>query len=222
MPFQATPAPTTSGPLPLQTGVERSTTAPPAPVVGSPREIYLGLREKREVLWNQKERLEDERQEIVQQIRQGPVSDADRAGLDQRLAAVDQAIAKVSIDIAEADAQVAAGAALPGASTREPRPDPWINGPPVELVGVGMGLSAVLLFPVAIAYARRLWRKANVISAVPQELTDRVGNMERNLETIALEIERIGEGQRFVTQLMAQRAEPVRDALADPRKSPTA
>lgn len=222
MPSQAAPAPTTSGPLPPQTGAGKSTTALPAPVVGSPREIYLGLRETREVLWNQKERLEDERQEIVQQIRQGPVSDADKAGLDQRLAGVDQAIAKVSIDIAEADAQVAAGAALPGARTEEPRPDPWINGPPVELVGVGMGLSAVLLFPVAIAYARRLWRRANVISVVPQELTDRVGNMERNLETIALEIERIGEGQRFVTQLMAQRAEPVRQVLADPRKSPTA
>ena len=76
---------------------------------------------------------------------------------------------------------------------------------PPELVALGMGLTAALLFPVALAWARRLWRKASVISAVPAELTDRVGGIERNLETVALEIERIGEGQRFVTQLLASR-----------------
>jgi hypothetical protein len=222
MPFQTTPAPRPADQLPAQTGAGTPTATPAQPSVATPRDIYLGLREKREVLWNQKSRLENEREEIVQQIRRGSVSDADKAGLDQRLAAVDQQIAKVSIDIAEADAQVAAGAAVPGALDEGPRADPWATGPPVELVGVGMALTAVLMFPLVIAWARRLWRKANVVSAVPEELIDRMGNIERNLETVALEVERIGEGQRFVTQLMAQRGEPVREALADPRKAPPA
>lgn len=212
------PLPPPTPPTPPGTPVGTQQT----PLFGSPRDIYLGLREKREVLWNVKGRLEEEREEIVRQLRAGPASDADKAGLEQRLAAVDQQIAKVSIDIAEADAEVAAGAAVPGALREDRSRDDWVNGPPPELVGVGMALTAVLLFPVAIAWARRLWRKASVISVVPQELTDRVGNIERNIETVALEIERIGEGQRFVTQLMAQRAEPVREALADPRKSPPA
>lgn len=199
------PAP--AAPPPGQTTVGTPTAAP-SPVIVSPRELYLGLREKREVLQNVKGRLEDERQEIVNQLRQGAVSDADKAGLDQRLAAVDQQIAKTSIDIAEADAAVAAGAAVPGAIQEEPRSNPWEYGPPVELVAMGIGITGALLLPVALAWARRLWRKANVISAVPPELSDRVGNIERNLETVALEIERIGEGQRFVTQLMARRETP--------------
>lgn len=218
MPQQNTPAPNTAPTTPAP-GTPAPVVAPQEPIVTSPRAVYLGLREKREVLWNVKSRLENEREELVEQMRQGPTSDADRAGLEQRLTTVDQQIVKVSIDIAEADAAVAAGAAVPGALREEPRADPWASGPPVELVVTGMVLSAILLLPIAIAWARRFWRRASVISAVPQELTDRVGNIERNLETVALEIERIGEGQRFVTQLMAERAQPQREALAAPRNA---
>ena len=222
MPQQNTPAPSPAPTVPTPPDVPSPVLAPGVPEVASPRTIYLGLREKREVLWNVKSRLENEREEIVEQIRQGPASDADRAGLEQRLAAIDQQIAKVSIDIAEADAAVAAGAAIPGALQEETPRDRWANGPPPELVALGMGLTAALLFPVALAWARRLWRKANVISAVPAELTDRVGSIERNLETVALEIERIGEGQRFVTQLLASRvaAAAARAPAALPGRAP--
>ncbi len=204
--FPTTPAPGTAAPGQTAVGTPSATPAPAD--VASAREVYLGLREKREVLRNVKSRLEDEREEIVNQLRQGTVSDADKAGLDQRLAGVDQQIAKTSIDIAEADAQVAAGAAVPGAIQEEPRSNPWEYGPPVEIVAMGLAITGALLLPVSLAWARRLWRKANVVSAVPPELNDRVASIERNLETVALEIERIGEGQRFVTQLLAQREMP--------------
>lgn len=222
MPPQSTPAqPSAAPPPPTQTTtgpvVADGTPAPQA-VVGSPKEIYQGLREKREVLMNQKDRLQNERQELQQQLRQGPASDADRAGLEQQLAQVDQRIAQVSLAIEEANVEVAAAAAVPGALARDPRPDPWVNGPPEELVAIGMSLMAVLLFPICLAWARRLWKKAAVVSAVPPELTDRIGQMERNLDAVAVEIERIGEGQRFVTQLLAQRSEPKREALPEPRR----
>lgn len=152
---------------------------------------------------NQKDRLQQERQELQQQLRQGPASAGDKTGLEQQLAHVDQRIAQISIDIEEANREVARLAAVPGAERQEPRPDPWANGPPEELVAFGMGLTAVLLFPVALAWARRLWRKANVVSAVPPELTERITQMERNLDAVAVEIERIGEGQRFVNELLA-------------------
>lgn len=214
MPPQSTPAPTAAPQPPAtQTTVVSGTPAPSAPVTGSPDQIYQGLREKREVLWNQKSRLENEREEIAQQIRQGPVGDIDKTGLEQRLAQIDQAIAKVSIDIAEADGQVAQAAAVPGAIVEPPQRNAWEFGPPVELVAMGIGITGLLLFPVCLAWARRLWRKANVVSAVPPELIEKMANMERGIDAVAIEVERIGEGTRFVTQLLAERADGARVAL---------
>lgn len=212
MPPQNTPAP--AAPPPAQ-GPAATSTAAPAPTA-SPDLIYKGLREKREVLGDQKNQLEHERNELVERLQQPNVNDVSRQGLEQRLAAVDQRIAQVSINIAEADAEVALAAAVPGAIVEAPPRDRWAGGPPPELVATGLFLTTVLIFPIVLAHARRIWRRANVVSAVPQELTDRVAGIERNLDAVALEIERIGEGQRFVTQLMAQRAERAPQALPEP------
>jgi hypothetical protein len=218
MPYQSTPAPAgQTVTLPTQTSAGTATQAPVAATTANPALIYRGLREKREVLFNQKSRLEEERREIVQKLREGPVSDADRLGLEQRLAGVDQRIAQVSINIAEADAEVAASAAVPGALVREVDP----NGDDAEMFAMGLVFTGLMLFPIMIAWARRLWKKAATLPVVSQELSDRVGAIERNLDSVAFEIERIGEGQRFVTQLMAERVQP-REALPEPRKSPPA
>ena len=79
---------------------------------------------------------------------------------------------------------------------------------------------AVLLFivaiPMTIAYARRIWRRQTVIQAIPPELGDRLVSIERAVDTVALEVERIGEGQRFVTQLMSQRRDAEGRLLAGP------
>jgi hypothetical protein len=45
-----------------------------------------------------------------------------------------------------------------------------------------------------------------------------MATMERGIDAIAVEVERIGEGQRFVTQLLAERAEAPPVAL--PRDEP--
>lgn len=214
MPSQSNPA-QASAPTPpaAQSAVLSGSAGQPALIAGSPEQVYRGLREKRSVLGEQKMRLEHERGEIARQLRSGPVGDADRTGLEQRLAQVDQAIAKVSIDIAETDAQVAQASSVPGAIVEEPPRNEWQYGPPSELIAIGMGLLAVLLFPIMIARARRLWRSANVVSAVPPELVDKMATMERGIDAIAVEVERIGEGQRFVTQLLAERADAAQIAL---------
>lgn len=225
MPTQSNPAqasapqsPTAQSPASQSPAVAQSpaiagSAGQPAPIAGSPEQVYRGLREKRSVLGEQKNDLEDERGDLTRQLRSGPVGDADRSGLEQRLAQVDQAIAKVSIDIAETDAQVAQASSVPGAIVEEPPRDEWANGAPPELVAIGMGLLAVLLFPIMIARARRLWRSANVVSAVPPELVAKMATMERGIDAIAVEVERIGEGQRFVTQLLAERADAAQIAL---------
>lgn len=180
--------------------------AAPTALAPTSAEIYQALRAQRRELDSQLERLVDTRDEIARELRDGVVGDVDQTGLQQRLAQVDQQIASVSIRLAEADAAVAQAAGVPGATIQPPEPDPWQHGPPEEIVMMGIFFSAVLLFPVMLAFARRIWRRSPVAAPIPAELTDRLGAMERAVDAVAVEVERIGEGQRFVTQLLAERA----------------
>jgi hypothetical protein len=50
---------------------------------------------------------------------------------------------------------------------------------------------------------------------VDSELSDRLRRLEGGVDTIALEVERISEGQRFVTKLLAERE---KDRLSAPRQ----
>ena len=72
-------------------------------------------------------------------------------------------------------------------------------------------------YPLARAWASRLERKPNA-SAVPTEVTARLERMEQAIDSIAIEIERISEGQRFTTRLLSDRpAQPSTPALPDAR-----
>ena len=69
---------------------------------------------------------------------------------------------------------------------------------------MAMGFSMIILLPLSIAYARRIWRRSAAPPALPPEFNDRMSNLERGIEAVAIEVERVGEGQRFVTQLLAE------------------
>ena len=66
-----------------------------------------------------------------------------------------------------------------------------------------MGVTAVL-WPVARAFARRMDREA-VQPKIPLELQGRLERMEQAIDSIAVEVERISEGQRFTTKLLSDR-----------------
>jgi hypothetical protein len=53
--------------------------------------------------------------------------------------------------------------------------------------------------------ALRLWRREeSVIPAPRPELTDRLTHLEQSVDAVAIEVERIGEGQRFMTRLFTE------------------
>lgn len=200
------PAPQTSG----GGAASPTTVAPSAPSGATAAEIYQGLRAQRNVLGEQLRGLERTRDALINDMRQGAPSDVARTGLEQRLAQVDQRIASVSLQIAEADAQVATAAAIPGAAVEPPRPPR--SGPDPDIVAMGLVFTGLMLFPLMVAWARRIWRRSAVTISLPPELNDRMLGLERAVDSVAVEVERIGEGQRFVTQLMADRGRP---ALAE-------
>jgi hypothetical protein len=58
-------------------------------------------------------------------------------------------------------------------------------------------------------YARRIWpRGESEIPAQPHELTDRLTHLEQSVDAVAIEVERIGEGQRFMTHLFTDTDTP--------------
>jgi hypothetical protein len=59
-------------------------------------------------------------------------------------------------------------------------------------------------WPIARALARRIDREA-LQPKLPPEVMGRLERMEMAIDSIAVEVERISEGQRFTTKLLSER-----------------
>jgi hypothetical protein len=195
---QAPPAPAPPAAPTIVAGAQGT----PAPAPASAAEMYQALRAQRRELGNQLERLEERREELSAQLRDPQLNEIDRRGLEQRLVDVDKRITDVEAQIATADAQVARAAAEPGATQEQPPPPFTLMDD--DVVIPGMFMIFALLVPVSIAWARRLWKKAAVVSAVPREMFDQLGRLEQSVDAIAVEVERLGEGQRFMARVMTE------------------
>lgn len=74
--------------------------------------------------------------------------------------------------------------------------------------------------PIARAIARRIERGVGSGSdspSLPNDVGARLERMEQAIDAIAIEVERIAEGQRFTSKLLAGRADPARPDHALPR-----
>ena len=61
--------------------------------------------------------------------------------------------------------------------------------------------------PIARAFARRIDKRTVATSAaVPSEVVQRLAAIEQAVDSVAVEVERISEGQRFTTKLLSDRA----------------
>ncbi len=64
-----------------------------------------------------------------------------------------------------------------------------------------------VLMPLSIGVARRLWRRGSAPDTRTTDpmLTPRLDRLEQAVDAIAIEIERVSEGQRFVTKILSER-----------------
>lgn len=77
---------------------------------------------------------------------------------------------------------------------------------PEIVVPLGAFLCAIILaigVPLARAFARKMDSESRN-PRLPTEVTDRLERMEQALDSVALEVERISEGQRFTTKLLSE------------------
>ena len=84
---------------------------------------------------------------------------------------------------------------------------------PVVLVPIALFISlAFVLAPLAQALGKRIEARG-AVPKIPADVQERLERMEQAIDSIAIEVERISEGQRFTTRLLSE----ARSADALPR-----
>lgn len=191
---QTSPTPPAAPVAPVVAGAAR--TAPTATA------IYEGLKAQRNELTDQLNDLQGTREQITGQLEDATQGSGAQKSLETRLGDVDQRISTVDHMLAANAVQLAQAAAIPGAVVQLPRE---IDHGPDEGYVLGGMFMVIVLLPLSIALARRIWRRgAAVVTSFPKEISERLFRMEQAVEATAVEVERIGEGQRFLTRLFTE------------------
>lgn len=198
---QNQPAPPTPAPAPVVVGAGTNTY-----VITVPRtaQDLAALRERRSELSNQLVSAADRRSEIAQELRRSEGSV--RAGLEQRLAVLDNRILQLESDIAETGQQLTSAPAGAIAASEDPFAG-FIEPHVVEKVSIMFTL--FVLAPIAVSVAWAIFRRTMRPPAKRvqgAEGGERLERLEAAVDAIAVEIERISEGQRFVTRLLTEQA----------------
>lgn len=216
---QATPIPAPA-PLPTPSTPGVAQVVVDGRPLSGPTDVYQALVAQRRELTRQLSGLENTRSGIASRLRQESVTGADRTGLEARLTQIDERIAKLSQDIAVADANVARAAGVPGAVVQSP---PFRDtGPPEEAWVLGGIFLFVAVLPLSIAWARRIMRRGDpkATALLASEMSDRFTRLEQAVDAVAIEVERIGEGQRYMAHRLgagAAEAIPLPQREAVPR-----
>ena len=187
--------------------------APAAPAIPGVTTVSTGVLTRRDVealrargreLSDQLSSVVSRRRSIIDRLRNTTADD--RVGLEQRLGVLDARIVRLEKEIEENGKQLASlPAALVGA--REPSPgftptDRMVN----NMVPIFVVFTLFVLCPIALSISRYFWKRGSLPRHAPAspENAQRLERMEQAIDTIAIEIERVSEGQRFVTRLLAE------------------
>jgi hypothetical protein len=76
-----------------------------------------------------------------------------------------------------------------------------------------MVAAIIIGLPLARAFARRMDRKGGGPAQIPREVTEQLTQINQAVDAIALEVERISEGQRFTTRLLSEQRDAARQTL---------
>ncbi len=193
----------------------RATPQSPADV----QALRIRLRDMRRELQDAAER----RNSVAGQLRSADI-DA-RGGYQARLKLLDDRILGLENEITATGAQLrnAPPEALVAGSQAEAPPAVPQGDIPGEVIPIVAIISVFVLGPIAIAVARLIWKRA-VAPARPaladQGSQQRLEHLQQAVDTIAIEVERISENQRFVTRLLSERGVAAGGPPAEPIRAP--
>ena len=202
-----TPEPVTAAPqVPLTVvvrNVDGTTTTLPVPLT---KQDVENLRARREELSNQLTSAAGRRRRLAEELQAQPLgAEAARAGIEGRLRVLDVRLAQLESDIASTGQQLSA--APEGLLSTQGLPPG--GDMPDNVMTVSVVFTIFVLFPLAFTLARNIWKRGSqmkTVAPLPTDTTDRLERLEQGVEAIAIEIERVSEGQRFVTKLLSDQA----------------
>jgi len=178
-------------------------TTMPVGVPTTGRELRA-LRDKRAEISGQLVSAQNRRKELAEQL---ATSDPGaRAGiqarmkvLDDRLVRLEQELDRTGELLMNVPPEVLAGSDVPQV---------WEKIGPniVPMTGI---IGSLVFFPIALAFARLLWKRASAPSrpAIDEGAHQRLEQLQQAVDAIAIEVERISEGQRYVTRTLSEKSE---------------
>ncbi|HJP84814.1 MAG TPA: hypothetical protein VJ852_02395 [Gemmatimonadaceae bacterium] len=216
---QNPPAPTVVAPVTPQAAPAPAIAGTPAPRGENPFALFNGqtftlagpktaqdveaLKARRSELSNQLNSVDSRRSKLMSQLKTAtdPVA---VQGLESRLQLLDARQLQLEADIQQTGQLLSSASAGLIASTSDaPRFAGFTTNQTMALSVLAI---IFIAFPLAIGFAKAIWRRANKPAIPPQALTEtaqRLERLESSVDAIAIEIERISEGQRFVTKLLS-------------------
>lgn len=205
---QGTPAPPPLPPLPPlpagQPGVAVVEATSPATTLAELMNLSRRqLSARRDELSRQLTSASERRQDLVGELRTAP-TDAVRAGLEGRISLLDQRILKLEREI-DLNGQALTNKAGEAVVIQPPRGGEGFGRNPDRAPRVIGIVALTLLFPLAFAMARRIWRGSPPpVVRRDAEGDARLERIEQAVDAIAIEIERISEAQRFQNKLLGE------------------
>lgn len=162
------------------------------------------LKAQRSELSNQLESVDSRRSSLMKQLRSNgdPVA---VKGLEARLALLDARQLQLESDLQQTGQLLSStSAGLVSSTSAPPRMGTFTTNQTMALSVLGI---IFIGFPLAIGLAKAMWRRSIKPGVAPQALTEtaqRLERLESSVDAIAIEVERISEGQRFVTKLLSE------------------
>jgi hypothetical protein len=174
------------------------------------------LKARRSELSDQLESVDGRRAKLMSQLHQTSDQTAIK-GLEDRLALLDKRQLQLESDLATTGQQLSS---TPAGLTSSAGSQEFRGLGSGQVVAISIVGIIFVLGPLAIGVMKQLFKRATKPGIPPAALTETAQRLERlegAVDTIAVEIERISEGQRFVTKLLS---DAHAHALASSQRSP--
>jgi hypothetical protein len=176
------------------------------PANHSPEELaFLRLKSKQEVLSNQVRELTHKRDELASDMRER--DGVDREGAQSRLKALDAQLVQAEADLNAVTKEMASAAP---ASMSETVRTIYRGYGDEDMFGAGF-MGAGIMFALFLPLIYRTFRRRRYVApgttatgSTPAIGSERIERMEAAIDSIAVEMERVSENQRFMTRLMTE------------------
>lgn len=162
------------------------------------REQIDGIREQRGELSDQLISATGRRDELAKELVNA--TGANREGIEARIRLLDARILRIEADIAST------GELLATSYAQVPPTGNPFRANRMDMTAISIVFTMFVLGPIAFAMARSIWKRASgpkQNAVLDRDNNERLQRLESAVDAIAIEMERVSEGQRFVTKLLA-------------------